>query len=106
MERPSFGVTCPSNIKHYADKAKNYTTVNWSPVVATDNSGMVPRVTEYGVPTANRFYQGRHQVTYNASDTAGNYKVCVFFVTVEGKTFRYALRETVKIAILQRTSNT
>ncbi|XP_067018332.1 uncharacterized protein [Acropora muricata] len=83
VERPSFGVTCPSNIKQYADRSKNYTTVNWAPVVATDNSGVVPSVTEYGVPAANRFYRGRHRVTYNASDTAENYKVCVFFVTVE-----------------------
>jgi len=85
VERPSFGVTCPSDIKHYADKAKNYTTVNWATVVATDNSGVVLSLVEYGVPTANRFYQGRHQVTYNATDAAGNYKVCMFYVAVEGK---------------------
>ena len=87
MERPSFGVTCPSDIKRYAERAKNYTTVNWSPVVATDNSGVVPNMTEYGVPIANRFYEGRHQVIYNASDAAGNYRICKFHVTVEGKPF-------------------
>ena len=105
MERPSFGVTCPSNIRQYADRAKNYTTVNWAPVVATDNSGVVPTVTEYGVPTANRFYQGRHRVTYNASDTAGNYKVCVFFVTVEGKPFLIGTGSNGRIAIFQRNRN-
>ena len=105
MERPSFGVTCPSNIKHYADRAKNYTTVNWAPVIATDNSGVVSRMTEYGVPTANGFYQGRHRVTYNASDTAGNYKVCVFFVTVEGKPFSIGTENNGRIVILQSNGN-
>ena len=87
VERPSFGGTCPSDIKRYADRTKNYTTVTWTQVVATDNSGVVPNVTEYGVPTANRFYEGRHRVTYNASDSAGNHKVCTFIVTIEGKPF-------------------
>ena len=96
MERPSFGVTCPSDIKHYADRAKNYTTVTWAPVVASDNSGVVPSVTEYGVPTGNRFYQGRHRVIYNASDAAGNYKVCMFHVTVEGK------RSTISIVTVDK----
>lgn len=84
MERPYFGATCPSDIKVYADKAKNYTTVNWSPVVATDNSGVVPNVTKYGAQTGNMFYEGKHVVIYNASDAAGNYRICKFHVTIEG----------------------
>jgi len=88
VERPSFGVTCPSDIKRYADIAKNYTTINWSPVVATDNSGVVVNVTNHGVLTGNRFHEGRHEVIYNASDAAGNYKICKFHVTVESKLFR------------------
>jgi len=87
VERPSFGVTCPSDIKRYADLAKNFTTINWSQLVATDNSGVVANVTERGVPTANRFHEGRHEVIYNASDTAGNFKICKFYVTVESKLF-------------------
>lgn len=85
MEIPSFGATCPSDIKRYADKAKNYTTVNWSPVVATDNSGLVPTVVSSG--WTNIYYKGKHQVIYNASDAAGNYRVCKFHVTVESKLF-------------------
>ena len=86
VERPSFGVTCPSSdIKRYADSAKNYTTVNWPPVIATDNSGMATNVTQRGVPTGNKFYEGRHEVIYNASDAAGNYRICRFHVTVESK---------------------
>jgi len=85
VERPSFGVTCPNDIKLYADRAKNYTTVTWDSVNATDNSGVAPNVVKYGVPFANRFYQGRHEVIYNASDEAGNYRICKFHVTIEGK---------------------
>ena len=85
MESPSFGVTCPKDIKRYADRGRNYTIINWAPIVATDNSGVVPNVTEYGVPTGNRFYQGRHEVIYNASDAAGNYRIFKFHVTLEGK---------------------
>ncbi|XP_078343207.1 uncharacterized protein LOC144628957 isoform X2 [Oculina patagonica] len=81
VERPSFGATCPSDIKRYADKAKNYTTVNWPPVVATDNSGLIPTVIASG--WTNIYYKGKHQVIYNASDAAGNYRICTFHVTVE-----------------------
>lgn len=85
MESPSFGVTCPKDIKRFADKAKNYTTVKWATVVATDNSGIVPTVTSSGV--ANIYYKGRHLVVYNASDAEENYRVCKFYVTVDGKMF-------------------
>ena len=83
MESPSFGFTCPSDIKRYADRAKNYTTVTWPPVIATDNSEVTPSVVPSGV--SNIYYIGRHQVMYRASDEAGNYKLCKFYVTVEGK---------------------
>jgi len=80
---PSFGFTCPIDIKRYADRAKNYTTVTWPPVIAIDNSDVTPKVVSSGV--SNIYYIGRHQVMYNASDEAGNYKLCKFYVTVEGK---------------------
>lgn len=92
VERPLFGGTCPSSdIKRYADRAKNYTTVNWPPVVATDNSGRVANVTKLGLPTGSKFYEGRHEVIYNASDAAGNYRICKFHVTVESKLFTLIL---------------
>ena len=59
--------------------------VTWTPVVATDNSGIVPTVTSSGV--TNIYYKGRHEVVYNASDAAGNYKICKFHITVDGKVF-------------------
>lgn len=85
MERPSFGLTCPSDIEQYADKSKNYTTINWSPVVATDNSGMPPTVTSIGVEST--YYEGKHEVIYKATDEAGNSKICRFHVAVKSKLF-------------------
>ncbi|XP_068737640.1 uncharacterized protein [Montipora capricornis] len=82
VERPSFGVTCPSSdIKRYADKGTNYTTVTWNPVIATDNSGVAPNVSASGVE--NVYYKGKSLVTYIARDEAGNNKSCKFYVTVE-----------------------
>ena len=83
VENPSFGVTCPSDIKRFADRGNTFTAVTWPTVIATDNSGAVPTLTKTGVK--NIFYRGRHLVSYKATDEAGNYKTCKFFVTVEGK---------------------
>lgn len=66
----------------YADRSKNYTNVTWAPVIATDNSLVAPNVSLTGVRSI--FYTGRHLVLYNASDEAGNFKICSFHVTVEG----------------------
>lgn len=85
VESPSFGFTCPSHINSYADKERNYTQVSWPPVIATDNSGLAPTVTSRGVQVI--YYNGKHEVTYNASDVAGNFKICKFHITVESKLF-------------------
>ena len=85
VESPSFGFTCPSGINSYADKGRNYTQVSWPPVIATDNSGLAPTVTSRGVQVI--YYNGKHEVTYNASDVAGNFKICKFHITVESKLF-------------------
>ena len=53
--------------------------------MVTDNSGLVPSVTSTGVMSI--YYKGKHVVMYNASDEAGNYKICKFHVTVEGELF-------------------
>ena len=85
MEKPSFGTTCPHRITRHADRSKNYTKVTWDPVIATDNSREDPNVYLTGVRSI--FHIGRHLVIYNASDKAGNYKICSFYVTVEGKIY-------------------
>ncbi|XP_022803614.1 uncharacterized protein LOC111340956 [Stylophora pistillata] len=81
VESPSFRLTCPSDIERYADKAKNYTQVFWPPVIATDNSGLAPNVTSRGVQGI--YYSGKHEVSYNASDGAGNFRICKFHITVK-----------------------
>ena len=76
-------MTCPRDIRKYADWGRNYTTITWPPVIASDNSGEEPNVTSIGV--ASIYYIGKHQVFYNATDQAGNYKICTFYITVEGE---------------------
>lgn len=89
VELPSFGLTCPRNIKQYADKTKNFTSITWPPVVATDNSGIKPLVIITGKRSI--YYEGRHEIVYNATDRAGNYKICKFYVNVEGKLYAFIL---------------
>lgn len=83
MESPSFGLTCPGDIKRFAERAKNYTTITWSEVEATDNSGVTPTVTVTGV--RRMYYVGKHLIVYKARDEARNFKLCQFHVTIEGK---------------------
>ena len=85
MESPSFGLTCPNDIEQYAEMSKNFTTVTWSPVVATDNSGIEPTVRSIGVQST--YYEGKHEVLYNATDEAGNSKSCKFHVVVKSKLY-------------------
>ena len=83
VESPSFGLTCPGDIKRFAERAKNYTTITWSEVEATDNSGVTPTVTVTGV--RRMYYVGKHLIVYKARDEARNFKLCQFHVTIEGK---------------------
>lgn len=84
LDRESpFGQTCPVDFRTTADKGKSYTTVSWPPVVATDNSGINPVVTSSGVTP--KYYKGKHLVVYNASDQAGNFKICQFYISVDGR---------------------
>lgn len=83
MESPSFGLTCPGDIKRFAERAKKYTTITWSEVEATDNSGVTPTVTVTGV--RRMYYVGKHLIVYKARDEARNFKLCQFHVTIEGK---------------------
>ena len=83
MESPSFGLTCPGDIKRFAERAKNYTTITWPEVEATDNSGVTPTVTVTGL--RRMYYVGKHLIVYKARDEARNFKLCQFHVTIEGK---------------------
>lgn len=91
---PSFGTTCPSGFKVYADKGTTSRIVSFKVPRATDNSGKNPNVTTFGLPrnaqikdgkVAYRFQQGQHVITYVAVDEMGLKKECSFEIKVQGK---------------------
>lgn len=81
---PSFGVTCPSGpLLAYARRDSFSALVNWTEPVATDNSGVKPRVTS-NYQSPQWFSQGTHEIRSTAVDQSGNKATCVFTVTVIG----------------------
>ena len=69
----------------YAEWDKFSAVVNWTEPVATDNSGLSPKVTtNYHSP--QRFGEGAHVIVYNAMDQSGNKATCTFRVVVTGIT--------------------
>ena len=69
----------------YAEWDKFSAVVNWTEPVATDNSGLSPKVTtNYHSP--QRFGEGAHVIIYNAMDQSGNKATCTFTVVVTGIT--------------------
>ena len=81
---PSFGVSCPrSLLLSYAEKGTFSALVNWTNPVATDNSGLTPKVTS-NFQSPQTFSQGNHVITYTAEDKSGNKATCTFTVKVIG----------------------
>ena len=79
---PSFGVSCPnSSLLSYAEKGTFSALVNWTNPVATDNSGLTPKVTS-NFQSPQNFSQGDHVITYTAVDQSGNKATCRFTVKV------------------------
>lgn len=69
----------------YAEWDKFSAVVNWTEPVATDNSGLSPKVTtNYHSP--QRFGKGAHVIVYTAMDQSGNKATCTFRVVVTGIT--------------------
>ena len=69
----------------YAEWDKFSAVVNWTEPVATDNSGLSPKVTtNYYSP--QRFGKGAHVIVYTAMDQSGNKATCTFTVVVTGIT--------------------
>ena len=69
----------------YAEWDKFSAVVNWTEPVATDNSGLSPKVTtNYHSP--QRFGKGAHVIVYTAMDQSGNKATCAFTVVVTGIT--------------------
>lgn len=57
--------------------------VSWVEPTATDNSGVVPSVTQTGQPMTE-FNGGVTEVRYTFRDQAGNEAECAFTVTLNG----------------------
>ena len=75
---------CPSDINATTDAGQPYATVNWTVPVYTDNVDSSINVTFTSSPL-DQFSIGSIEVSYNGSDTAGNYATCIFTITVTGE---------------------
>ena len=97
---PSFGRTCPHDFRVFADKGQFSSFANWSEPTASDNSGLLPKVTSNFKSPPVRLNQGDHVVLYTAWDSAGNRGFCSFKVSVVGKGFSF-----LKIVFKKRKEN-
>ena len=83
-QAPSFGVSCPrSSLLSYAEKGTFSALVNWTNPVASENSGLTPKVTS-NFQSPQKFSQGNHVITYTAVDQSANKATCRFTVKVIG----------------------
>ncbi len=72
---------CPDTINTVLPLGMISTPVTWIEPTATDNSGMVPTITQSHQP-GDSFTMGSSQVTYTFTDIAGNEAVCTFSITI------------------------
>ena len=72
----------PSDISVYTDPGLPSAVVNWTEPTASDNSGSVTLT--YDWPSGSAFPIGSTNVTYTATDAAGNQITSTFTVTVTG----------------------
>ena len=83
--RPSFGSTCPGDIKLSLPKKESSMMVSWVAPTATDNSGMRPNVTvSPAISSPLKMTVGRRTVSYVAVDGVGNEASCTFTLEVIG----------------------
>lgn len=78
---------CPANIVITADRDETSAQVTWVHPTCTDNSGLVPNITQFGKQPGNTFSVGEHNIRYLASDRSGNIAECRFKIFVQGKCF-------------------
>ncbi|XP_071490407.1 hyalin-like [Diadema antillarum] len=72
---------CTSDINATTDPGQPNATVSWTEPVYTDNVDSSINVTSTSSPN-DQFAIGSTVVTYNGSDSAGNFATCVFTITV------------------------
>ena len=71
---------CPTDIVSNANQGASTSVVTWLAPVASDNSG-TPTLT-VTIPPGSTFPVGSTEVTYTATDAAGNFVSCSFNVIV------------------------
>ena len=68
----------------YADTDRT-ASINWAAPNATDNSGVPPNISVFGVAYPPvQLGEGIYNVSYIATDQANNTAVCSFKITVKG----------------------
>ena len=71
---------CPNSINVITPVGMTSMAVTWTEPTATDNSGMIPSVTQSHRP-GDSFSLGTAQVIYRFTDMSGNEATCSFAVT-------------------------
>ncbi|XP_041472959.1 hyalin isoform X50 [Lytechinus variegatus] len=71
---------CPTDIVNNANPGSSSLVVSWIAPEATDNSGSV--TVTVSTPSGSTFPVGTTQVTYTATDAAGNTDSCSFDITI------------------------
>lgn len=83
---PSFGDSCPmESLLVHTESGQFSAVVTWTVPVATDNSGIPPKVTSNFMDPPHRMAEGTHVVIYTATDMSGNKKLCSITIKVVGK---------------------
>ncbi|XP_038050592.1 sushi, von Willebrand factor type A, EGF and pentraxin domain-containing protein 1-like isoform X2 [Patiria miniata] len=78
---PDFHESCPTNFNVTADSGQITVNATWPEPRPDDNSGEVPVITS-NVRQPLLLGEGRHSVTYYASDSTGNTAICSFIIKV------------------------
>ncbi|XP_070547322.1 hyalin-like [Ptychodera flava] len=78
---PPVFATCPADQHIILAPDKANATVNWTDAIATDNSGLVPTLTQ-DHHSGDTFLIGSTLVTYIATDGSSNTAICSFTVTI------------------------
>lgn len=80
-ENPGF-VSCPANISVPSNPGLCSAVVNWVEPVASDNCAGVSLIQTTGPANGSTFPLGVTNISYTATDAAGNTSVCAFTITV------------------------
>eukprot|EP00048_Salpingoeca_helianthica_P005614 m.89588 g.89588 ORF g.89588 m.89588 type:complete len:1841 (-) comp13665_c1_seq2:33-5555(-) len=78
-------ITCPGPVSQYTDTGLATGRAEWAAPNVTDNSGRYVAVVGTATSGSSVFLLGESEVTYTATDLAGNTASCTFAVTIVDK---------------------